>query len=132
MRPTTFSSRRSRKVSPAAAISALSQSLMRFQGAYAYYIRRCMHDYSDENCAIVLRHLGDVLHPDGRVLIVEQIMSNPPSQLSAQTDLCMLNIGGKERSAADFEALTKAAGLKIVKIHKSEATDVGLVECVKA
>lgn len=91
-----------------------------------------MHDYSDANNAVVLRHLADALHPDGRVLITEQIMSNPPSHLSAQTDLCMLNIGGKERTAANFESLTASAGLRIVAMHRAEATDVGVIECVRA
>lgn len=80
----------------------------------------------------MLRHLGDAVHPDGRVLICEQIMSNPPSSLTSQTDLCMMNVGGKERTAQMFEELVAMSGLKVVKIHKSDATDVGVVECVKA
>jgi len=44
----------------------------------------------------------------------------------------MLNIGGKERTEKNFRDLTTATGLKIVGIHKAQATDVAVIECVKA
>jgi hypothetical protein len=69
---------------------------------------------------------------DSRVLITEQIMPNPPTALNAWTDLCVMNLGGKERTEKMFDQLTKAAGLKIVKVHKSLAIDVAVIECVKA
>jgi len=103
-----------------------------FEGALVYYIRRCMHDWSDDNNAKILSHLADAMAPDSRVLITEQIMPNPPTALNAWTDLCVMNLGGKERTEKMFEALTKRSGLKFVKVHKSLATDVAVIECVKA
>jgi O-methyltransferase domain len=101
-------------------------------GALVYYIRRIIHDWHDDNCAIILGQLAKVMEPDSRVLICEQIMSNPPTRLNAQTDLCMLGLGAKERTEKMFEELVPRAGLKLIKIWKSKGTDVGVVECEKA
>jgi hypothetical protein len=68
---------------------------------------------------------------DSRVLICEQIMSNPPTPLNAQTDLCMLGLGAKERTEKMFEQLVPSSDLRLVKIWKSKGTDVGVIECAK-
>ena len=91
-----------------------------------------MHDWSDDNDRIILSHLADAMAPDSKVLITEQIMPNPPTALNAWTDLCVLNLGGKERTEKMFDSLTASAGLKMVGVHKSLATDVAVIECVKA
>ena len=100
-------------------------------GALVYFIRRIIHDWHDHNCCTILNHLAKAMAPDSRVLICEQIMSNPPSPLNAQTDLCMLGLGAKERTEKMFEKLVPASGLKLIKIWKSTGTDVGIVECGK-
>jgi len=102
------------------------------KGALVYYIRRCMHDWSDENDAKILRHLRDAMADDSRVLITEQIMPNPPTALNAWHDLCMMNLGGKERTEKMFRAVAAAAGLKVIGVHPSLATDVAVIECEKA
>lgn len=101
-------------------------------GALVYYVRRCMHDWHDDNDRTILAHLAEAMAPDSRVLITEQIMPNPPTALNAWTDLCMMNLGGKERTEKMFAQLTASAGLKMVGVHKSLATDVAVIECVKA
>jgi hypothetical protein len=70
--------------------------------------------------------------PDSRVLIVEQIAANPPTQLSAYTDVCMITIGGKERTLKGFETIAVAAGLRLVRLWPSDKSAVGVVEFVKA
>ena len=102
------------------------------QGALIYWIRRCLHDYSDDIDTNILKHLADAMAPDSKVLIVEQIASNPPSPLSAYTDICMITIGGKERTLKNFEQLVERAGLKFVKLWPSKNSAVGVIECVKA
>lgn len=71
------------------------------------------------------------MNSDSRVLICAQIMSNPPSPLSAQTDLNMLGLGAKERTEKMFQELVPSSGLRFIKIWKSTGTDVGVVECGK-
>ena len=68
---------------------------------------------------------------DSRVLICEQIMSNPPTPLNAQTDLCMFGLVAKELTEKMFRDLVPSAGLRLIKIWKSHGTDVGVIECAK-
>jgi O-methyltransferase domain len=96
-----------------------------------YFIRRIIHDWHDDNCRTILSHLAKAMDSDSRVLICEQIMSNPPSPLNAQTDLCMLGLGAKERTEKMFQELVPSSGLRLIKIWKAEGTNVGVIECGK-
>ncbi|KAH6692734.1 O-methyltransferase-domain-containing protein, partial [Plectosphaerella plurivora] len=90
-------------------------------GALVYFLRRVLHDWSDESCVTILSLIAAAMprdNPRARVLIMDQIVSDPASSLSAATDLIMLNIGGKERTAEEFKAVVERAGLKIVHIHR--------------
>lgn len=71
---------------------------------------------------------------DSKLLIVEQVLSNPPAPFAAGTNVMMATIGGKERTREDFEAILSPAGLKIAKISTvSEGNASGsVIECVKA
>ncbi|KAF6832751.1 o-methyltransferase [Colletotrichum plurivorum] len=103
--------------------------------AMVYLLRRVLHDWSDDACVQILSRLRAALpedDPRARVLIMEQIVSNPPSARSAAADMIMLNIGGKERTEDGFRKIAEAAGLKVVKFHRKESTEVGVVECVRA
>jgi hypothetical protein len=62
---------------------------------------------------------------------MDQIVSDPPSVRSAAADMIMLNIGGKERNEQMFKHIVESAGMKIVKFHRKEGTEVGVVECAK-
>ncbi|KAF4825812.1 Methyltransferase fsa4 [Colletotrichum siamense] len=105
------------------------------KGAMIYLLRRVLHDWSDQASIEILTHLCAALprdEPRARVLIMEQVVSDPPSVRSAAADMIMLNIGGKERTEEGFEKIAKASGLKIVRIHRKEGTEIGVVECAKA
>ncbi|EJT76003.1 hypothetical protein GGTG_05928 [Gaeumannomyces tritici R3-111a-1] len=105
------------------------------RGALVYLLRRVLHDYSDPICVRVLARLAAAL-PAGdaraRVLIMDQVLADPPSPANAAADLVMFNIGGKERSPAGFEDIVAAAGMRVVKIHRKEGSEVGVVECAAA
>ncbi|KAL1888090.1 hypothetical protein Sste5346_009777 [Sporothrix stenoceras] len=102
------------------------------QGARVYYIRRCLHDYSDEESVGILRHLAGAMAADSKLLIVDHVMNDPPSAQAASSDLFMACLGGKERTLRNFEEITAQSGLKIVGVHRNEGTDAAIVECVKA
>lgn len=102
------------------------------KGALVYYIRRCLHDYGDEECVVMLQRISDAMATDSRLLIVEQVLSNPPSAFAAATDIAMLVIGGKERTIDGFNNIAARAGLKILQVHRNQGTDAALMECVKA
>jgi len=102
------------------------------KGALAYYIRRCLHDYGDEECVVMLQRISDAMATDSKLLIVEQVLPNPPSAFAAATDIAMLVIGGKERTLDGFTDITGRAGLRILQVYRNQATDAVLIECAKA
>ncbi|KAL0938464.1 o-methyltransferase [Colletotrichum truncatum] len=100
--------------------------------AMVYLLRRVLHNWSDQACVEILTRLRSALprdEPRARVLIMEHVVSDPPSVRSAATDMIMLNIGGKERTEQGFAKIAKDSGLKIVKVHRLEGTEIGVVEC---
>ncbi|KAK3329856.1 S-adenosyl-L-methionine-dependent methyltransferase [Apodospora peruviana] len=101
------------------------------KGALVYFVRRCLHDYGDDACVEILKRLTDAMAPDSRLLIVEQVMSNPPSVFAAGTDLVMLSIGGKERTLDNFRDITGRAGLQILQVAQNPGADGALIECAK-
>lgn len=86
-------------------------------GADLYLIKSVLHDWDDDGCATILRHVRRVIPEHGRLLIVEPVLpdlvdgsTRPGMYLS---DLNMLvNVGGRERTTADFEQ-----GLPVRRFH---------------
>ncbi|KIW20562.1 hypothetical protein PV08_01137 [Exophiala spinifera] len=92
------------------------------KAAKAYFFRRIMHDYSDENCAKILAHVRDAMAPDSKVLIADMVMPKRVYEAdlpAAAMDTCVMVMGGKERTAQGFEKILDHAGLKLEKIWQS-------------
>lgn len=103
------------------------------QGAKAYYVRRIMHDYSDEHCVEILKHIRNAMAADSRVLISEMLLPKKVDEagLSAtMMDNFMMSMGGKERTEEQFRQLLLDAGLELVKVWtlKDGPPGVGVVE----
>lgn len=88
-------------------------------GAHYYYIHRCLHDWPDSDCLVILQHLAAAMIPGvSRLLISEIVM--PRSGVDIQTawsDINMLTFGGIERTEKQWRALLDSAGLKIACVH---------------
>lgn len=95
-------------------------------GAKAYYLRRVLHDYSDEKCLAILRHLTAAAEEDTVILISEMMV---PAKIDEGElpivcmDMSMMNMGGKERSEKQWAALLSAAGLELKSVWKGFGTD---------
>ncbi|MFF8959718.1 methyltransferase [Streptomyces sp. NPDC014894] len=88
------------------------------EGGDLYLLKSIIHDWDDERCAAILRHIRKVVPDHGAVLIVEPVL--PPTVPADQqnnvylSDLNMLvNVGGRERTAEDFTALLAASGFTL-------------------
>ena len=88
-------------------------------GALFYYIHRCLHDWPDSDCLVILQHLAAAMTPDvSRLLISEIVM--PRGRVDIQTawsDVNMLTFAGVERSEKQWRDLLDSAGLKIIHVH---------------
>lgn len=92
------------------------------KGAKAYFFRRIIHDYSDENCSKILSHVRDAMAPDSKVLIADMVMPKRVYEAdlpAAAMDNCVMVMGGKERTAEGFEKILDDAGLRLEKIWQS-------------
>lgn len=103
------------------------------QGADAYIMKYIMHDWTDDQCARILGHCRRAMAPGGRVLVVEHVIrpGNAPDW-GKMLDINMLVLtGGRERTKDEFAALFARAGLRLRRVHKTEAA-VSVVEASAA
>jgi hypothetical protein len=94
------------------------------KGAKAYFLRRILHDFSDTFATKILSQIVPAMSHDSRILIADLMFPSEhitPEDLSIATfDITMFNMGGKERSEADFRLLLDNVGCELVKVWRSE------------
>jgi len=88
-------------------------------GGDLYVLGHILHDWPDAEATTILRRVADAAGPDGRVLLVEQVLD--PSALTpiqVRSDLLMrVLFGSLERSRDQWEALAAAVGLRVHELH---------------
>lgn len=90
-------------------------------------LKSVLHDWDDGDAVRILQRARDALAPDGRVLVIERVMPDrvedlPEHRTTTRSDLNMLvGLGGRERSAGDYDALLWSAGLSRRSIHPAAA-----------
>ncbi|PMD36716.1 S-adenosyl-L-methionine-dependent methyltransferase [Hyaloscypha variabilis F] len=102
------------------------------KNAQIYYLRRIMHNWQDNEARKILKNIADAMAPDSRLLIGEMVVPDIPEGVDKTVywmDLCMLIIGGKERSEKEFSDLLDSAGLKLIKIWRSKVGSQTVIEC---
>lgn len=102
-------------------------------GGDGYILAQILHDWDDERCQIILRNCRQAMRPDGKLLVVEQVLppANEPS-LGKWLDLHMLVLlTGRERTEAEYRALLEAAGFELTKVIPTRS-GASIVEGVRA
>lgn len=86
-------------------------------GADLYVLKFILHDWNDAQATTILRHIAAAMAPGGRVLVCESIVGAPNQPDPARwLDLhMMVQVGGRERTQAEFESLFAAAGLRLLR-----------------
>jgi len=80
-------------------------------------LKSVLHDWNDGDAQRILMRARDALAPEGRVLVIERVMPGrvedlPHHRTTIRSDLNMLvSLGGRERTAEDYDALLLSAGL---------------------
>jgi hypothetical protein len=88
-------------------------------GADTYLLKSVLHDWDDENCIKILKNCRKAMRSDGRILVVDAVISNEKSggTFAKLLDLQMLvEQRGRERTAAEFQALFAAADLSLKRV----------------
>jgi hypothetical protein len=101
--------------------------------ADALLLKKVLHDWSDDQCVLILTVCRNSLTEGGVVLVVESLLDRPGHELeAAMSDLNMLVMpGGRERTAEEFAALFAAAGLRVNRVLPTP-TEVVVLEAVAA
>jgi hypothetical protein len=84
-------------------------------GADAYILRWIIHDWADPEATTILENVRRALKPDSRVMLIEELVPDPPRPtLGMWLDPHMLIVtGGRERTAAEYRELYAGAGLDL-------------------
>ncbi len=87
------------------------------EGAGAYLMKFVLHDWQDEECALILERCRAAMDPGAALLVVERLLPDRATTAGLRqfmADMQMLVvIGGRERTRAEFEALLGAAGFRL-------------------
>lgn len=95
-------------------------------------VQNILHDWDDEQCGTILENCAKALLPGGRVVIIEQILSEDGQSLAALMDLNMLvMLHGRERTLREHDALIQAAGLRVRRVLQTRSP-FSLLELVPA
>ncbi|GLA14676.1 hypothetical protein AnigIFM62618_001114 [Aspergillus niger] len=87
------------------------------KGALAYYIRRCLHNWPNDESQKILSNLAGAMDKEkSRVLITEHIVPDVGGTMfHAWMDQTMMTFGGLERTKKDWAHLLDISGLELVK-----------------
>ncbi|HSR67289.1 MAG TPA: methyltransferase [Acidobacteriota bacterium] len=98
-------------------------------GADAYIMRHIIHDWYDEQAAQILRNCRRAIPADGRLLIVEAVVSDGNGPDPARLfDMVMLMVpGGLERDEAHYARLLRQSGFQLTDIVPTRSV-VSVVE----
>lgn len=99
--------------------------------AELYLFRQVLHMWDDDQCVAALGGCVAAGKPGARVVLFEQLVSDPPEYpFDALMDLHMLLVtGGRERSEREYAELFDRAGLTLTAV-KSTGTPLRLLEAV--
>jgi C-methyltransferase len=99
--------------------------------ADVYVYRQVLHMWDDETCVAALGVCAATAPEGARVIVVEQLVSDPPeNSYDPLMDLHMLLVtGGRERSAGEYQQIFGRAGLKATGVTPTP-TPLRLLEAV--
>ena len=75
-----------------------------------------MHDWPDEQAALILKNIRKAMNPGARILIMDPLIpeGNTPHSGKLMDLLCMgIYEGGRERTKKEFEQLLASADLRL-------------------
>jgi SAM-dependent methyltransferase len=86
-------------------------------GGDGYILSRVIHDWNDERALKILQNCRRAIRPDGRLLLIEGVVT-PPNEPDSNKflDVWFIGGGGQERNEAEFRALLAQASFELVRV----------------
>lgn len=102
-------------------------------GGDAYILSHIIHDWDEEQCLTILKHIRKAMNPGGRLLIAEMVLpAGDTPHPGKMLDIAMLVWpGGQERTLAEYDHLLSKAGFHLTRVVPTESA-VNVVEAVLA
>lgn len=96
-------------------------------GADAYILKGIIHDWNDEAALKILKNCRRAIHPDGTLLLVEEVLTPSSDPRAALMDMLMMVLtSGRERTESEFRSLLQQAGFSMVQVIR--AAGVSIIE----
>lgn len=92
-------------------------------GADAYFIKRILHDWNDDDCRDILKTVKAAMTTSSRLYIVDAVVptGNEP-HFSKDLEAFLMTWGGQERDKEEFKVLLSKAGLTLESITETSST----------
>jgi hypothetical protein len=99
------------------------------RGGDAYLLKHILHDWPEPQALEILKNVRAAIKPGGRLLLMEFVVPDSGIEhISKQVDLwLMLLVGGKERTAAEYDDLLARAGFRFERVVQT-VSPVSIVE----
>jgi DNA-binding transcriptional ArsR family regulator len=99
------------------------------RGGDAYVLKNIIHDWPDEKAVQILRNVRAAADPQATLLLVELVIPRHNRDFPGKwADLeMMLNLGARERTAAEYRDLLSQAGFRITRVVQT-ASPLSVVE----
>ncbi|KMZ56448.1 caffeic acid/5-hydroxyferulic acid O-methyltransferase-like [Zostera marina] len=101
----------------------------------AILMKSILHDWSDDQCILLLKKCWETLGEKGKVIVIEGIVPIAPdvSNPVFESDINMLMVckGGKERTEMEYRSLAKKAGFSCLKIPLIIGNYISVMEFIK-
>ncbi|KAK7315491.1 hypothetical protein VNO77_34041 [Canavalia gladiata] len=99
----------------------------------AIILKAVLHNWSDEKCLTLLKNCHKALPKNGKVIVIDDIVAEESdSDLSKivflRDNLMLINHGGRERTANEFETLSKLSGFSRFELFAIVPTAKGIME----
>ena len=99
----------------------------------AYLLTEIVHDWGDDESGAILKAIRDAAPAGAKVLIIETIVPEDPApDWSKMLDIHMLTLlGGRQRTASEYEVLLRAAGFTVEREIDTHA-GISIIEAATA
>lgn len=100
-------------------------------GADGYILKSILHDWEDARAVAILERCRDAIADAGKLLVVERVIrgGNEPDAVKFSDLNMLVMLGGRERSADEFQTLYAEAGFRLTRVVPTE-TDFSIIEGV--
>jgi precorrin-6B methylase 2 len=106
-------------------------------GGDVYVLARVLHNWIDERAELILRRVREAMRPQGRLIVVEQLLpeeGTEPAPGKGMVDLLMLVLlEGHDRTQADYVRLLERTGFALRTVRHGSGPDAdSMLEAVPA